>query len=375
MLKILHTGDIHLDSPFAQLDARRAEIRRAELRASFSAMLAYARRSAVDLILMAGDIFDSEYASRETCELLVREFSRLRCPVVIAPGNHDCAAPDSIWMRDIFPDNVYIFRSPELTKFSFDDLHTDVYGYAFTTPELRQSPLSGHHADDPTRINLLCAHAELGAPLSRYAPLSREELALFGADYAALGHIHNAPPIEQKNRTVAAYCGCLEGRAPDEVGAKGAILAEIQKSGTAATVRAARVRFSKRRYENAEVSCAGTATLSEIEELIRQTIENAGYGEDTLLRVTLRGTTDPALVVDCAALESRFPTLFSIRITDETAPALSAADFAGDRTVRGEFYRALLPKIEHGTPHERHIAIMALRCGLAAMAGENITNI
>ena len=38
MLRILHTGDIHLDSPFARLDARKAEIRRAELRDAFSAI-------------------------------------------------------------------------------------------------------------------------------------------------------------------------------------------------------------------------------------------------------------------------------------------------------------------------------------------------
>ena len=41
MLKILHTGDIHLDSPFSRLDARKAEIRREELRSSFSAMFSY----------------------------------------------------------------------------------------------------------------------------------------------------------------------------------------------------------------------------------------------------------------------------------------------------------------------------------------------
>ena len=34
-----------------------------------------------------------------------------------------------------------------------------------------------------------------------------------------------------------------------------------------------------------------------------------------------------------------------------------------------------ISKIENGTPRERRIAVMALRCGLAAIAGENITGI
>ena len=70
MLKILHTGDIHLDSPFSKLDARRAEIRRGELRTSFISMMQYARKNAVDLILVAGDLFDTEFVTRETMALM-----------------------------------------------------------------------------------------------------------------------------------------------------------------------------------------------------------------------------------------------------------------------------------------------------------------
>lgn len=371
MLKILHTGDIHLDSPFARLDARRAQQRREEARASFCAMLAYARKSGVDLILMAGDIFDREYAARETVELLVREFSRLRCPVVIAPGNHDCAAPGSIWTRDIFPENVYIFRSPEITKFSFDDLNTDVYGCAFTAPERTDPPLSGRRVEREDRINLLCIHGDTSSPISRYAPISRADLSGFGADYAALGHIHNAPAIERREKTVSAYCGCLEGRAPDETGPKGAVAAEITKENGTAAVRAGRIRFARRRYENAEADCTGAATLTEIEERIRAAVAAGGFGEDTLLRLTLTGAVEPTLTVDTAMLEGRFPGLYSLSVTDETTAELSAAQLLGDRTVRGEFYRMLLPRLESGSPRERRIAVMALRSGLAAMSGEN----
>ena len=371
MLKILHTGDIHLDSPFARLDEKRAAARREELRAAFSAMIAYARGSAVDMVLMAGDIFEREYVGRQTEEFLIRELSRLRCPVIIAPGNHDCASPDSIWMRDIFPDNVYIFRSPEVTRFSFDSLNTDVYGYAFTSAEITESPLYGRRVQDPTRINLLCAHADTTSPLSRYAPITRADLAGFGADYAALGHIHNPGAIECRDGTVSAYCGCLEGRAPDEIGPKGAVIAEIAKEGTKATVRAGRIRFSRRRYENATADCSGAITLGDIEAAIHKAITAGGYGEDTLLRLTLSGSVDPSLIVDTGALSERFPEVFSLEITDSTLPALRAEDFENDRTVRGEFYRALLPMIENGTPRERRIAAAALRRGLAAISGNN----
>lgn len=375
MLRILHTGDIHLDSPFARLDARRAQTRRAELREAFSAMMAYAAKCGVQLILMAGDIFDREYITNETTELLLREFRAAQCPIVIAPGNHDPASADSIWMRDIFPANVHIFREEKLTKFSFEHLNTDVYGCAFTSAERLESPLAAQYAEDRRRINLLCLHGDISSPISRYAPISRSDLSAFGADYAALGHIHNAPAIEQRDRTVSAYCGCLEGRAPDEIGPKGAILAEIRKENGTSTVRAGRVRFSKRRYENCTADCSGASSQAGLEACIRRAMDEGGYGEDTLLRITLKGAVDPMLVPDTDALAARLTGLFSAEIIDDTVPALSAAELEGDRTVRGEVYRMLLPRLENGTPEERRIAAMALRSALAAMSGDGTARI
>ena len=38
-MKILHSGDLHLDTPFSFLDERQAEIRKNELRAAFTSMM------------------------------------------------------------------------------------------------------------------------------------------------------------------------------------------------------------------------------------------------------------------------------------------------------------------------------------------------
>jgi len=114
MLKILHTGDIHLDCPFSSLDTRQAEIRRNELRAAFTSMMMYARMNQVNLMLIAGDLFDNRYVTRETIALLKSEFEKMSCPIVITPGNHDCAGEKSIWRKNVFPPNVHIFTEETL---------------------------------------------------------------------------------------------------------------------------------------------------------------------------------------------------------------------------------------------------------------------
>ena len=82
-MKILHSGDLHLDGAFHSLSERQAEIRKNELRAAFTSMMTYARMNDVSLALFAGDIFDCAYATRETLQLLSTEFARFGRPVVI----------------------------------------------------------------------------------------------------------------------------------------------------------------------------------------------------------------------------------------------------------------------------------------------------
>ena len=81
-------------------------------------MMTYAKMNNTDLLLIAGDVFDAEYVTRETVSLLCREFENYKNPVFISPGNHDPASEKSIWMRDIFPPNVHVFKTEEPERVS-----------------------------------------------------------------------------------------------------------------------------------------------------------------------------------------------------------------------------------------------------------------
>ena len=74
-MKILHTGDIHLDSAFSRPDSVGASSRRDELRKTFTRMMRYARENGIDMILIAGDLFEDSFISRETIAMMIREFS------------------------------------------------------------------------------------------------------------------------------------------------------------------------------------------------------------------------------------------------------------------------------------------------------------
>ena len=67
--------------------------------------------------------------------------------------------------------------------------------------------------------------------------------------------------------------------------------------------------------------------------------------------------------------------LRDVEIKNETTPDIKSCRLENDMTLRGEFFRMLLPMLESGTPEERTRAAAALRLGLCAMDGGNLDEI
>ena len=375
MIRILHTGDVHLDSPFSGLDVRRAETRKNELRAAFVTMMSWAKKNAIDIILIAGDLFDCDYVTRETIGLIVREAKNSTAEIFICAGNHDPISSSSVYSKEgIFPKNVHIFRSESLEKVSIDRLGVDVYGYSFVSKYLYENPAAGRTVDDPTRFNILVGHADNRSPDSPYCPVNEEIIRNFGADYSAFAHIHNAAEPRKIGSAVWAFCGCLEGRDFAERGPKGALLVEGEKEGGETKISARRLRFSKRRYETGELSVDGAVSRDEIVEKINSYIAEKEYGEETLLSLTLTGRVTSSLVINTEDIASEISGLFFFELTDATRPGEDASELSADGTVRGQFFRELEALIASDDEAERKRGERALRYGLAALSGENIVD-
>ena len=91
-LKILHSADWHLGSPFAGFDDSQRALLKQEQQSIPGKISQLCRREKCDLMLLAGDIFDDEPA-RETVEALKKALSECGARVFITPGNHDFCAP------------------------------------------------------------------------------------------------------------------------------------------------------------------------------------------------------------------------------------------------------------------------------------------
>ena len=70
MVRILHAGDFHLDSAFGALTPEQARQRRAESRESVQRLVDWANDHEVQLLLLAGDLFDGDAVGSDTARLV-----------------------------------------------------------------------------------------------------------------------------------------------------------------------------------------------------------------------------------------------------------------------------------------------------------------
>ncbi len=372
MVKILHMADLHLDSPFSLKSADAAAASRQMLRGTFTSAVLYARTAGIDLVLMPGDIFDTGFAARDTLALLKSEFEKNPgIKFIISPGNHDPYRAESPWAKTDFPDNVFIFRSSSLSKISFDDLNTDVYGWAFTDEYMSVDPLAVKPRLDPSRINILCAHCELDGPVGgRYCSISKAELENAGFDFAALGHIHKGTEGANRiGRTYYAYSGCLEGRSFDECGQKSALVAELDKQNGSLKTDFKVRSFTQRRFEIIEADVSGCEDTPSVINAVNSAVRNAHAGNEASVRVLLRGAIPADLVLSEAFITGSIIGVRYAEVVDLTEPTLDFDKYAAEPGIRGAFCRAMLPKLTEGSEKDRLIAAKALKAGLDALNG------
>lgn len=230
-VKILHTSDWHIGRTFHQHSTADA------LASVLDALVDLVRDHEVDVVVVAGDVFDSSTPSAAAVEELDRVLLALRATgaaVVVSSGNHD--SPARLGAKAAFAreSGVHIITRPEdhATPVTIEDQHGPVhfYGVPYLEPALirhrwpdqkltNQATAVGFALDniradlaqrEGTRSVVLAhtfvAGAE-GESCESERAITTGDLTVGGVDrvaksafrgitYAALGHIHGRSTLE-----------------------------------------------------------------------------------------------------------------------------------------------------------------------------------
>lgn len=369
MVKLIHCADIHLDTPFRLADPEASAEGRRGLRRAFRSLVEYAREEGVRAVLMAGDVFDTMTVTSDTVAFFKEVVSTLpECTFVITPGNHDPYVEKGVWDALSDLDNVVIFDKSEIEFFDLDGTKVRIYGYAFTSAVMETSPMIGYIPEEYDGVNVLVAHAHIGATLSPHCPVSEHDIEASGFDYCAFGHVHGSEGVKYAGKTPYAYSGCLVGRDFGETGRKGAIVITVSDDGA---LTFAEKSFTDRTYEISTLDVSGALDTAELRRRIVSRVSE--YSPTVSLRIILSGQLPLELNVDTVGLSAELSSgVAYLEIEDNTVPTLDAATLEADPTIIGELYREFKPLLENGSAKERAVAARALRIGIAALKGEDL---
>ena len=356
-MKLIHCSDIHLDSPMeSNLTASQAKERNSEICRSFARMTDYAKTNDIAVILLCGDLFDTNRVSATTEQFILDTVAA--SPAIhflYLKGNHDEAAP--AFSNRALPHNLVTFGE-EWSYHSFDDV--TVAGIELTDSNCLT--LYDTLALHPDRRNIVMLHGQTAGHRGEEL-VSLPDLRNHHIDYLALGHIHSYAADKLDARGTWCYCGCPEGRGYDECGEKGFVVVETHENGITHHF----VPFASRTLHDLSVDITDCTTAPQLLGALEQAA--AGIPSVDLVKFTLTGTYAPDTHKDLPFLRTMLKDRFyAMKIKDCSRLQLDAASYENDISLKGEFIRMVLAA---DLPQEDKDRIIC--AGLEALRGEEIS--
>ena len=353
-MKLIHCGDIHLDSRMeSNLSAEKARERNAEICATFTRMIRYGMDQGVRAVLIAGDLFDTARASSQTVQFVLDRIRNAEgMDFLYLRGNHDEGA-DPFEGMDL-PENLKFF-GPEWNYYRYDDLVI-----AGVEPENWES-FYDELKLNPEDTNLVMLHGQVSAQTGQEL-ICLPKLRNCHIRYLALGHIHSYQKEQLDLDGQWCYCGCLEGRGFDELGQKGFVLLDVEQG----RVKAEFVPFGTRTMEEVAVDITGLTTVTQILSALEQA--GAAIPGSSLVKFTLTGTHTLDTQRDFRFLEKMLESrYYFVKIKDESRLEIAREDYEHDISLKGEFIRMVLASDKTEEEKERII-----RFGIQALLGQEV---
>lgn len=312
---MLHTSDWHIGRTFHGVDLL------ADQDAVLGAIAEIVAEEGVDVVLLAGDVYDRAVPSAEAVRVAGRAFRRIAdagARIVVTPGNHDSAARLGVFGEFTSGDGLYLRTTIDglAEPVLLDDDHGSVafYGIPYLEPDPARHSLGiagrGHtgvlgeamrriNADRASRDvrSVVLAHAFVtgGAGSDSERPIGVGGVEQVGAsvfdgpDYVALGHLHGPQTLSERLR----YCGSPLAYSFSEASQRKSVwLADLDAHGLAEV-----------RQRELPVPRPLATVTGRLDDLLADPAHE--HLTDSYLSVTL---TDPVRPIDgMRALRERFP--------------------------------------------------------------------
>lgn len=351
-MKFVHIADVHFDMPFTVLNKNGlAEKRRLDQRDVFEKVIKYIKENNIELLFIAGDLYENEYVRKSTIDYINNCFKQIpNTRIFITPGNHDPYINNSYYNKYEWNENVKIFTN--LEKVSVDNVN--IYGYGFTSFYSKTIDLPENL--DNSKVNILLMHADLNGTsneFGEYNPILESKLNNSNFDYIALGHIHKSN-IEENKKNV--YPGSLISGGFDELGKHGMVVGTIDSENK--DIKTEFIPLDNKEFIELQFDISN---ISSKEELIEQ-INKIQLENDKYYKIILVG--EKQIDIDTIDLLKNIEDKKIIKIKDKTTVKYNLEQISKEQTLKGIFVKELLNQMNDENKEQ---ILESIYIGLALM--------
>jgi DNA repair exonuclease SbcCD nuclease subunit len=389
MLRLLHTADVHLGARHTDLGEQAAAQRERQF-AAFRATVDLALAEKVDIVLIAGDLFDSNSQPKRSVDRVVAELKRLaegKIRTVIIPGTHDVYDRSSVYRaNDIATlaaatpgDEMVTVLTPDRPDVHLAVCDAVIHARVFDTKRAPQSPLKDLQVASDRRAtwNIGLLHAAVAIPGRTDGDevvVTREEIAATGLDYLALGHWHS--PVRGTAGPVPyAYSGAPEPVAVNQDKAGKVLLVSLDNALGQKAVAIEERQVGRTKFEKLDIDAAEIANQPALVERL-----NARADKDLVLDARIVGIKPDDLDIDTDEIEAQVRASFlKVRVRDMALPAMTEGALPPPDTIAGAFIRDIEGRIAEleAAEGEAQAAEAAelrdiLRLGRLLLAGQEV---
>ncbi len=240
-MKILHTADSHLGyAAYRKSNEEGVNQREIDIYNSFKEFIDYAIEKKPDIVLHAGDLFDSVRPNNRAITFAIKQLVRLskeKIPMVLISGNHEHPKlKETGHIFSVFDhiDNVYPVYNEKYEKIDFDIKGKKIVIHAIPQCNSKKDfdeQLKKLKPEKKADFNIFISHGSVTGVQS-YSMNEFNELIIPARilsrnfDYIALGHFHNYTKLAEN----AYYSGSIESLSFTEANEeKGFIKINIEK--------------------------------------------------------------------------------------------------------------------------------------------------
>lgn len=368
-VKVLHCADLHFDTPFKELSKEVSDTSKNELLEVFKNIIDLAIDENIEVLLIAGDVFDNLTVNKNTLFFISDQIRRIKnIKVFISPGNHDPYNEKSFYSMINWPENVYIFKGDMEFK-EVKELNLIVWGAGFRNNYENKTLLRRINIDND-KINIMLLHGEITSSNSKneYNPIYINDIYNSNIDYIALGHRHKFSGILKEGMTTYAYSGCPQGRGFDEEGEKGVIIGEVYKGGT-------NLEFFpvyKRKYVTKEIDITGTNNYDEVVFKVLSDLSDEEIHKN-FYKIILKGELKEHFKLNENLLIEKLKNKFYyFKIINDTSIEVNLEELSKDYSIKGKFIAKIIEKLKEASDDDKEILKLALKIGIQCLSEDEV---